>query len=156
MSLRVAVFVLASLFAVPVFAQERPPNGTVPVQQRVRADKKLLVDENMGLTEAEAKAFWPIYEGYQQELDRIYTRMTRVIVEYVKAYTDRTLTDEQARTLTAEVLDIDDTEAGLAKAYAVKLDKVLPGKKVARYLQIERKIRALLRCDLADSIPLVK
>ena len=110
----------------------------------------------MGLTEAEAKAFWPIYEGYQQELDRIYTRMTKVIVEYVKAYTDRTLTDEQARALTEEVLDIDETEAALAKAYAAKLDKVLPGKKVARYLQIERKIRALLRGELADSIPLVK
>lgn len=154
MSLRVAVFVLASLFAVPAFAQDR--NGTVPVQERVRTDKKLLVEENMGLTEAEAKAFWPIYEGYQQELDRIYTRMTKVIVEYVKAYTDRTLTDEQARALTEEVLDIDETEAALAKAYAAKLDKVLPGKKVARYLQIERKIRALLRGELADSIPLVK
>ena len=36
MSLRVAVFVLASLFAVPAFAQDR--NGTVPVQERVRTD----------------------------------------------------------------------------------------------------------------------
>jgi hypothetical protein len=29
------------------------------VREKVRADKKLLVAENMQLTEAEAKAFWP-------------------------------------------------------------------------------------------------
>jgi hypothetical protein len=33
---------------------------------------------------------------------------------------------------------------------------VLPSKKVARYLQIENKIRAALRYDLAVEIPLVQ
>jgi hypothetical protein len=43
--------------------------------------------------------------------------------------------------LTDEVLDIDEPEAALAKTYAPKLAPILPGKKVARYLQLERKIR---------------
>jgi hypothetical protein len=144
MSLRVSAVVLGVLIALPALAPER-----------VRADKKALAEENVRLTEDEAAGFWPIYEGYQQELDRIYNRMTKVIVEYVKAHTDHTLTDEQARALTDEVLDIDVTEAGLAKSYAAKLDTILSARK-SRALQIERKIRALLRCDLADAIPLVK
>ena len=42
------------------------------------------------------------------------------------------------------------------KGYFVpKLSKVLPPKKVARYLQIENKIRALVKYELAGEIPLV-
>jgi hypothetical protein len=33
---------------------------------------------------------------------------------------------------------------------------VLPGKKVARYLQIENKIRAVIRYEIADNIPLIE
>jgi hypothetical protein len=160
MSLRVAVVVAALCLAVPVAAQNRPEHTLRLAQQQQQqqrtGDKRLLVAENMWLTEAEAKAFWPIYDRYQQDLDGIYSRVARVIAEYVKAYLDNTLTDEQARALTAEVIDIDEAEVALARTYAAKLDAALPGKKVARYLQLERKIRANLRYELADKIPLVK
>jgi len=43
----------------------------------------------------------------------------------------------------------------MRKTYAARLKGVLPGKKVARYLQIENKIRALIRYEMADAIPLV-
>jgi hypothetical protein len=36
------------------------------------------------------------------------------------------------------------------------LRKVLPAKKVARYLQIENKIRAVVKYDLAAVVPLVQ
>ncbi|MGH7303623.1 MAG: hypothetical protein ACRELZ_10055 [Candidatus Rokuibacteriota bacterium] len=110
----------------------------------------------MWLTESEATGFWPIYEAYQQDLDRIYDRIGKVILEYVRAHIDNALTDEQARALTDQAVGIDEAETALAKTYAVKLDAVLPGKKVARYLQIERHIGATLRYELADKIPLVK
>jgi hypothetical protein len=44
----------------------------------------------------------------------------------------------------------------LKRSYVPKLEKVLPGIKVARYLQIENKIRAVVRHDLAAEIPLVQ
>lgn len=157
MCLRIVFAVAVLLLVVPVSAQNRAPDTIRLAQQQQRtADKRLLVTENLWLTEAEARAFWPIYDGYQGELDRIYARIARALSEYVRAYMDNTLTDEQARALTAEALDIDEAEAILAKTYAAKLDAVLPGKKVARYLQIERKIRANFRHELADTIPLVK
>ncbi len=156
MSLRAAVVLLASLVVVPAFAQDRPADTMQLVREKVRADKKLLVAQNMGLTESEAKGFWPVYEGYQKELDQIYDRMGKVIAEYAKGYNANTLTDEQARALTAEVFNIEEAEGRLGKSYAAKLDTVLPARKVARYLQIERKIRAALGYELAEKIPLVK
>lgn len=37
-----------------------------------------------------------------------------------------------------------------------KLTKALPARKVARYLQIENKIRAIIKYDLAATVPLVQ
>src|SRR5262245_4630006 len=156
MLLRAAVVLLASFLAAPVFAQDRPADTMQLVREKVRADKKLLVAQNMGLTESEAKGFWPVYEGYQKELDQVYQRMGKLIGDYAKAYNANTLTDEQARAMNAEVLDIEDAEGKLARSSTAKLEQVLPAKKVARYLQIERKIRAALRYELAEKIPLVK
>ena len=54
------------------------------------------------------------------------------------------------------MLSIESAEAGLKKSYVPKLEKVLPMKKAAVYLQIESKIRALVRYELASQIPLAK
>jgi hypothetical protein len=58
--------------------------------------------------------------------------------------------------LSNEVQAIDQDELTLRKTYADQLGKVIPGIKVARYLQIENKIRAAIRYDLAKGIPLVQ
>ena len=47
-------------------------------------------------------------------------------------------------------------EARVRAAYVPKLRKVLPAKKVARYLQIENKIRAVVKYDLAAVVPLAQ
>ena len=53
---------------VPGIAQEKPADTMEIVLEKIRADKKLLVAENLQLTEAEAKGFWPVYSRYQDEL----------------------------------------------------------------------------------------
>jgi hypothetical protein len=49
-------------------AQEKPANNMQILAEKIKADKKLVVANNMGLTESEAKAFWPIYDAYQNDL----------------------------------------------------------------------------------------
>ena len=43
----------------------------------------------------------------------------------------------------------------LKQAYAEKIGKVLSATKTARYIQMETKMRAVIKVDLAKSIPLV-
>jgi hypothetical protein len=121
----------------------------------VRADKKFIVAENMELTEEEAKGFWPVYESYQADLHKLNERMAKVINEYALAYNKGALMDKTARKLIDDAIDIDVDEAKLKKSYVPKLSKVLSGVKVARYLQIENKLRAIVRYELASAIPLV-
>ena len=55
-----------------------------------------------------------------------------------------------------ENLSIQQAEVKLQSSYVPKLNKALPATKVARYQQIENKIRAVIKYDLAATIPLVQ
>jgi hypothetical protein len=123
---------------------------------KVKADKKLLVAENMDLTQSEAKRFWPVYEAYQKDLDAINQRMAKLIESFAVDYRAKTFTDEKAKFLIDELVAIEQADGGLQASYVPRLRMVLPPKKVARYLQIENKIRAVLKYDLAANIPLVQ
>ena len=57
--IQILLFALATSIAVPSFAQDQNSNMEI-LRQKIKADKKLVVAANMNLTEAEAKAFWPI------------------------------------------------------------------------------------------------
>jgi hypothetical protein len=109
----------------------------------------------MDLNEAEAKAFWPIYDAYQKDLQPINERLAKTIVAYADAYNKKALTDDLAKQLTNEALAADQDELTLRKTYAAKLNGVLSAMKMARYIQIENKIRAVIRYELATGIPLV-
>jgi hypothetical protein len=155
--INVLIFCVIILTCAPVFAQEQSANTNMQILlDKVKADKKLVVASNMELTEDEQKSFWPIYEAYQRDLLGINQRTGRAIAAYADAYNKNQLTDEMASKLTTEAIAIDQDEITLRKTYASRLIKVLPAKKVARYLQIENKIRAAIRYDLAVGIPLVQ
>jgi hypothetical protein len=82
------VGILGAILAVggPGMAQEKPADNMEIVLEKIRADKKLLVAENLQLTEAEAKAFWPVYGRYQDELFLLRTRTAKLIKDYAEAY----------------------------------------------------------------------
>jgi hypothetical protein len=136
-------------------AQDKPADNMQIMREKVKADKKLLVASNMGLTESEAKAFWPVYDQYQKDLGAMNERMVKMIKSYADAYNAKSMTDGGAKKLTDEFIAIEKAETAMKESYVPKLSKVLPPRKVARYLQIENKIRALVKYDLAGQIPLV-
>ena len=144
------------LFGSPVLSQDKPADNMQILLDKIKADKKLFVAANMDLTESEAKGFWPIYEEYQKSLAEINGRLAKLINDYATEYNANTLTDEKAKKLTDEMVAIQQEEGGLQASYLPKLNKVLPPKKVARYLQIENKIRAALRYEIAKNIPVVE
>jgi hypothetical protein len=151
-----ALILCVAALAVPILAQDKPADTNMQILlDKVKADKKLVVAANMDLNEAEAKAFWPIYDAYQKDLQAINDRLGKTILAYADAYNKKALTDDLAKQLTNEALAIDQDELTLRKTYAAKLNGVLPAIKVARYIQIENKIRAAIRYELATGIPLV-
>lgn len=160
-TLAVAALVLSTVFVAPVHAQTKPADSKATesnmqiLRDKVKADKKLIIAANMQLTDAEAKAFWPVYDSYQKELEAINQRVGKIIAEYADAYNKKALTNELAKKLTDESLAIEAAETNLRKTYADKVTKAVSAVAAARYLQIENKIRAIIRYELASQIPLV-
>jgi hypothetical protein len=153
----IAAIVLAALMGsvLPATAQESSDTNMEILKQKLKADKKLIVAGNMDLSEADAKKFWPIYDAYQKDLEQVNQKLGQTIKDYADAFNKGPIADNTAKKLLGDVLSVEEQETKLKRTYADKLEKVLPYSKVARYIQIEQKIRALIKMELAQQIPLV-
>jgi len=155
--LHALVVAAAALLALPAIAQEKPAPDTMQIlREKLKADKKLLVAANLPLTDAEAKGFWPLYEDYQKELAKLNDQIALLIVDYAKQYNAGTLTDAKARALLDRYLGIEEAEVRMKRAFVPRLAKVLPGLKVGRYMQLENKVRALVKYEIAGEVPLAQ
>ena len=148
----------AALIAVPAYSQTKPaaaPADNMQIlREKLKADKKLIVAANMSLTEAEAKKFWPVYEAYQQELNNLNDQIAMLLVSYAKEYNAKTLTDAKASALLDRAIAIEEAELKAKRALIPKVRAVLPGIKATRYIQIENKVRALVKYEIAGEVPL--
>jgi hypothetical protein len=129
------------------------------LRNAVRADKKAFVASVLNLTDAEAKKFWPLYDGYQRDVD-LANRRKNVVLE-VLISRDKPFTDLYARNLATELIAADEAETKSRRSLHNRLmrgvpTRILPPKKAARYLQLESKIRAVQAYDIAANIPLIR
>jgi hypothetical protein len=152
----VTAIAIAAALAVPAMAQDAGTANMEILRQKVKADKKLVVAQNLNLTDAENTAFWPVYDAYQKDLQQINQRVTALIGAYAAAYNKGPVANDAAKKLIDEAVAIDEAEVQLKKSAMPKILAALPAAKAARYVQIENKIRAAIRYELASSIPLVE
>ncbi|MGD9322326.1 MAG: hypothetical protein PVH99_20305, partial [Desulfobacteraceae bacterium] len=133
---------------------DKPADNMQIVREKIRADKKLVVAEAMGMTEPEAKAFWPVYEAYQRDLAKINDRTIKLIDDYAENY--GTMSDQAAKKLMDEYMAIETERLNIRQSYLPRFRQVLSEMKVLRYYQLENKIQAVVNYELAASIPLVR
>ena len=144
---------LLLLAATPALAEEKA-DSMEALRDAIQADKKAYISEYLQLTQAEGKEFWPYYNSYQFDLQKINERLVKLINDYSKTY--QNMSDQDAVKMVDEYLAIERDQLKLKELYFRTLRKTLPVKKVTRYLQLENKINALVRFELAKKIPLVK
>src|SRR5579862_9897093 len=155
--------ILAASFAalaigsvLPAVAQGLPDAATQKaIRDQIRSDRKVVVEHNLNLTDAEAKKFWPVYQSFQRELQPIESRWNRAAIDFIST-SDGDMTNANARRLMDQLTAAEESEAKLRRAYVAKFSKALGAKKAARYYQIESKITAMERYDQAGAIPLVQ
>jgi hypothetical protein len=120
----------------------------------IEANKKALVAVNLELEDAEAKAFWPVYDRYQGDLASVRDRMIELIEDYTANFA--TMSDEKASQIVEDFLAIERERAEVREKYLEPISEALPGRKVVRFYQIENKIQAIFRYELARSIPVIE
>jgi hypothetical protein len=123
-------------------------------RDQVQTDRKPLVAKAMNLTDDEAAVFWPIYDEYKAELSKLSDRTITLVAGFAANYRD--LTDAQASEMTREYFSIEQDRLNLREKYFEKFSHVLPGKRVARFFQVERRLDAVVTLNLAQAISLVQ
>jgi hypothetical protein len=148
-----AALLTLAVSAIPGRAGEAAKANLDILRDTIRANKKALVAANLTLSDEEAARFWPLYDRYQTELTAINDRIVKVIEDYTASFTN--LSDEKALKLAEDWLSAEGDRVKVQRTYLGDFAKVLPGRKVVRFYQIENKMDAVLRYDLAGEIPVV-
>jgi hypothetical protein len=120
----------------------------------IRANRKALVAVNLELSPEEAAKFWPLYDRYQKEISAIGDRVISIVDDYTASFRD--LTNDKALQLMENYLAAEAERLQVRRTYLAEFAKILPGRTVARFYQIENKMDAVLRYDLAATIPVVE
>ena len=122
----------------------------------IQMKRKAIVALNMGLTDYEGKAFWPIYDEYWVEMKKLGDRDVALISDFATNYVYESLTNQKAKEMHQEWNSIKKNTLKLQEKYAKKFRKVLPEKKVLRYFQIENKLDLIIDSELSTAIPLAR
>lgn len=155
----ILIFCFATFHAGPSLAQsdqkailEQIETSRTIGQERWRE----LVDLNMQLSEEEADSFWPIYDKYSAEMVKLNDRLLKLITSFADSYNSKDLTDETAKKLIQEHFAIQKQKLKIQEKYNIKFQKVLPPKRVMRFIQVDNKLNALVDAGLALQIPLAE
>jgi hypothetical protein len=151
----IALLIVGLLFAAPARAADETTTASLDVlRDTIRANRKGMVAASLTLTEAEATRFWPLYDEYAADVKAVNDRLAKVIAEYTDNYSK--MTDERAQKLAEDYLAAEEDRAKVRRRYFDQFAAIIHGKKAARFYQIENKMDAVIRYDLAASIPVVE
>jgi Spy/CpxP family protein refolding chaperone len=147
--------------ALPVvsFAQDVPAAPSVKADEQiilrqVMTDKRAVFAQNLQLTEAESRAFWPIYDEYEIKAKKLNDEFLKLVDDYAAKF--GSITDEDAAAMLKTKMRIEQEREDLKQAYTKKVAKALPPVKALRYAQIETRLDNMLRREVYGMIPLAQ
>jgi hypothetical protein len=122
------------------------------LRQDIRTMKMRVIGENMSLSDAEAQKFWPIYKHYADDLHDVHNEKYALLKQYAETWS--TMTDQDALIYVRRSMEVDANAQALRLKYVPVVTQVLPGKKVATFFQLERKLCLMVDLQLFSQIPL--
>jgi len=135
-------------------AQAQVRDETILTYEVLTEEWHDLIAGVLDLTDAEAEAFWPIYEEYAAVKGALWDERIDVIKLFLSGYD--TMGPEVARGLLGASFEIDAKMVALERAFADRFDDVLPPAKVVRLFQAENKLETMMSMEIAKDIPLAK
>ncbi len=144
---------MALLFASTVLFSQTLDDYMEVQREALKTEKKAAVAQAMQFTDAESEVFWPLYNEYNGKMYVFNTELYKLIKKFAANY--ELMSNEKAVELWTGSMKVEQDLLNLEKTYFKKFQKILPGRKVMRYFQVENKIKTLVEAQLALEIPLV-
>ncbi|HSD17943.1 MAG TPA: hypothetical protein VLC71_11890 [Thermomonas sp.] len=161
------LILIAALVATPAWAQDsKAPKQTAEeaaaiaemhaLEAEIGTGKRAFVEEQLVLSKEQAAKFWPIYDAHQSALLAFNKRRIDNIMRYARAYKADSVDDAAALSIVQEALKLEKDEAAQLERTFHKLKRAIPAVQAARYLQLENKLRAMVRFEQAAQVPVAR
>jgi hypothetical protein len=124
------------------------------IRADIRAEKALIIAQNIAFTPEEQSEFWPLYNEYNLALGQLVDERLALFKEFVSLH--ETMTNEQATVLAGKFFDWEAKRTELKRTWFRKFAEVIPARKAAQFAQIENQINAALDLLLQTQLPLIK
>ena len=165
------LFVVPMLGAFPGWAQKTdnqskaPASGSSSAKQKnineyiqlmrsdVRQQKAEIMGSMMQLSAADAAKFWPIYNDYDAELNKVNDLRVANIKEYARTYND--MTDAKADQLIEAAMAYQKQRSELLSKYYERLKQAVGATTAARFVQVEHQLLLIIDLQIASELPVV-
>ena len=147
-------FALSSGSAAPRNSEAEKKNSDYYIElvrRDLRQDKRQIIGEKLALKQAEADAFWPVYDRYEAELTRLGDEKLALINDYADNY--KTMSEAKASELTSKAIELDILRTSLLQQYLPQFQKALTNRRAAQFYQIEMPLLKIVDLQIASQMP---
>jgi hypothetical protein len=146
--------------------QQAPPVAATDTQQKnmqeyidllrsdVRQQKAQIMGAMMQLDADKAAKFWPIYNEYDAELNKLNNLRVANIQEYARTYDQ--MTDAKADELIRTALNYRKQRSELLARYYDRVKTALGATEAARFVQVEDQLLSLIDLQITSQLPLAR
>jgi hypothetical protein len=131
-----------------------PESYIALLRSDIRTKTTDLIQQNLTLSDDQAKKFWPLQRSYQNDLSKLGDQRLDVIRDYAKNWDN--LSDETARNLGRRLLDYHKRREGLRSKYFDRMSKEITPTIAAKFFQVEMQLEDIIDLGIASSVPLIK
>lgn len=124
------------LFPVTIFAQDR--------KDKIETMHIAYLSQKLNLTPEEAEKFWPIYNAYKADQDKLRKQRMDNVQAVIKAGGVDNMSDADAQKLIADETDLETHQLELRKEYITKFQQAIPVRKVAKFFIAEDEFKRFL------------
>ncbi|MEM9169883.1 MAG: Spy/CpxP family protein refolding chaperone [Pseudomonadota bacterium] len=114
--------------------------------------RRAVVASNIRLDDKQAKAFWPLYDAYRDEVKSVELDVMENIQTFAAKFND--LDEATSTALLKNALKIEAKVADLREAHLKKVQSVLPPVEALRYFQLDGYLDTTQRRAVQSQIPL--
>ena len=146
------IIALGILVSTASLAQQSKDELAV-VQNMYGIEKRKLVSDYMQIPEAQAVAFWSIYDKYESDRKELGAKRFDLIGQYADNY--KSLTDEKADEIAKGILKNNVEYDKLHESYYGKVKKATSAITAAKFIQLEIYLQGEIRSEISENIPFI-
>lgn len=119
----------------------------------IKQQKSEIMGAMMVLSPEQAAKFWPIYNQYDAELNKLNNLRLANIQEYARSYDQ--MTDAKADELIQNAMKYQQQRSELLEKYYGRIKESIGAIEAARFVQIENQLLTLIDLKIASALPVV-